>query len=58
MLEILRTLLLNGIPVMVAIDAYQYQKLTPNDVWTATAYKQTTFGNHANTLVGFGYVNP
>lgn len=51
-IEAIQTIISNGYLVTVAIDAYQYDDLTENGVWTTDNYNSPNL-NHANTIVGY-----
>ncbi|MBN1648616.1 MAG: C1 family peptidase, partial [Spirochaetales bacterium] len=52
-IAILRALLSNDIPVVIAVDAYQYDQLDQNDTWVLGSYDASGGTNHANTIVGY-----
>ncbi len=51
-IEVIKTLLAHDIPVSIAVDANQYDRLAGQDVWTADSYVRPV-PNHANTIVGY-----
>ncbi len=48
----LKSWLAAGNLAVIAVDAGQYNRLTPSDVWTSDRYQTATL-NHANTIVGY-----
>ena len=51
-IEVIKTLLANGIPVSLAVDANLYEAMDDQDVWTVDNYARPAI-NHANTIVGY-----
>jgi hypothetical protein len=50
--RILKALIADGYLAGIAVDAYQYNNLSSEDVWNTENYKISRL-NHANTIVGY-----
>ncbi len=51
-INLLRSLLAEGVLVSITIDSTKYSKLDGNDIWDADSYNPDSL-NHANTVVGY-----
>ncbi|MEN8226152.1 MAG: C1 family peptidase, partial [Bacteroidota bacterium] len=51
-LENLKEMLADNNLAIISINAYEYDNLSMEDLWTANAYNSTST-NHANTIVGY-----
>ncbi len=49
---VLKSLIKDGYLAGIAVDAYQYNYLSDEDIWNTENYKISTL-NHANTIVGY-----